>query len=123
MHILWGCQHSPTFQTHYTNPISIHVLEATKEDQDTLQLLLGTKNRSSALIIVDQLSINVSGLTTVMDIQIYLPAESSIRTRVVVPVDPDLDQLRVIGKVSTSGEQYLAIFDRTIDLASGDHRH
>ena len=121
--LLWGCSAKVPLQKQYTNPMSLYVDEVEEVKEGELLVILGMENRSNQQITIEKVSLDVSGYAASMDFQMELPEDSRNQVRFSVPVDPNLDRVRVIGMVSSLGEEYIAVCDRTIDLAGLDHHH
>ena len=123
MSLLWGCAPKSVLPEQYSNPLSVYVDEVQKEEEDQLLVVLGVENRSSSRIIIENVSIEVSGQSAAMNFHLHILEESTSQVRLVLPVDPALDQVRVSGMVSSLGKESVAVFDRTIDLVQFDHHH
>ena len=122
MALLMCCAPKLPVETTYMSPISATVDQVSSED-DGVTVVLGVVNRSSSMIILDTVDIDVSGDSTTMGFNLSLPGDTVNPIRLFVPTKQSRDQVKISGMVSSQGGEHIAVFHRTIDLAGADHHH
>jgi len=123
MAILLGCAAKTATPEQYFNPIAVQLDEVEREEEDQLLVLLGVQNLSTASIVVENVTIEVSGHSESLDYYITVPESEKTQIRMTFPISPSLDQVRVAGVVRTLDSKDIALFDRTIDLIDTEHHH
>ena len=121
--LLWACTPKSVAPAQYLNPIILQVDEVERDSETEVTVTLGLQNQVEKSILIDEVHLNVSGQSKTLPYMLTLPELSRQQIHLSMPVHPDLDQVRVIGRVSSSEEDVLAVCDRKIDLTGVEHHH
>ena len=121
--LLWACGPKSAPPTQYINPIILQVDQVERDSEVEVTVTLGLQNQVETSILIDEVHLNVSGQSKTLPYMLLLPEGSRQQIHLSMPVHPDLDQVRVIGRVSSSEADVLAVCDRKIDLTGVEHHH
>lgn len=121
--LLWACGPKSTAPAPYVNPIILQVDQVERDSETEVTVTLGLQNQIEEAILIDEVHLNVSGQSKTLPYIVLLPEGSRQQIHLSMPVHPDLDQVRVLGRISSSEADVLAVCDRKIDLTGADPEH